>query len=279
MDWYWILAILLASLLLALFLIYLFLVAPGKRRREMDRFKTVRFAHRGLHGAGIAENSISAFRAAVEAGFGIELDVRLSSDGELVVFHDDTLDRVTDSTGRVDEKSAEELSQIKLCGTDDCVPTFTQVLELVDGRVPLLVEIKERAGEYGVTQKTIELLREYKGEFIVESFNPLALALVKEEMPEVLRGFLSTNFSKDEKYKGQAQYFFLEHMLFNFLARPDFISYDHKAYKNSSLRFVRSFFKAATICWTVTSREDEELAYEHGFDGVIFENYIPEEKR
>ena len=279
MAWYWILAISLASVILLLFAVFLFLVAPGKKRAEMDRFKSVRYAHRGLHGGGIAENSASAFRAAVEAGYGIELDVRLSCDGELVVFHDDTLDRVTDATGRVDAKSAEELSKIKLSGTEDTIPTFSEVLGIVDGRVPLLVELKERAGEYGVTKKTIELLREYKGEFIVESFNPLALALMKKEMPEALRGFLSTNFSKDEKYKGQSQYFFLEHLLFNVLARPDFISYDQKAYKNPSLRFVRSFFRAATICWTVTSREDEELAYKHGFDGVIFENYIPEEKR
>ena len=275
MEWYWILAIVLAALFAILFSVYLFLVAPGRKRGEMERFKTVSYAHRGLHGEGRAENSLSAFRAAVEAGFGIELDVRLSGDGELVVFHDDTLDRVTDASGRVDEKSAEELSQIKLCGTEDSVPTFSEVLKLVDGRVPLLVEIKESAGKYGATKKTIELLRDYKGEFIIESFNPLALSLVKKEMPNVLRGFLSTSFLKEEKYRGDIKYFFLQNLLFNFFCRPDFISYDHTAYKNLSLRFVRAFFKTATICWTVKSEKDEELAYKHGFDGVIFENYIP----
>ncbi len=279
MDWYWIVAISMAVALLLLFIVYIILVAPGKNRPEMKKFKTVRYAHRGLHGDGRAENSMSAFRAAVDAGYGIELDVRLSSDGELVVFHDDTLDRVTDSSGPVDKKSSEELSKITLSGTEDTVPTFAEVLALVDGRVPLLVEIKERAGEYGVTKKAIELLRGYKGEFIIESFNPLALSLVKKEMPETLRGFLSTAFSREEKYRGKIQYFFLQNLLFNVLCRPDFISYDHTAYKNPSLRFVRSFFKTATICWTVTSREDEELAYKHGFEGVIFENYIPKEKR
>lgn len=279
MDWYWILAIVFAALSAILFSTYIYLVAPGKKRPDMERFKTVRFAHRGLHGSGRAENSLSAFRAAVEAGYGIELDVRLSSDGELVVFHDDTLDRVTKETGPVDEKTAEELSKIKLCETEDTVPTFSEVLRLVDGRVPLLVELKERAGEYGVTRKAMELLREYKGEYIVESFNPLALSLLKKEMPEVLRGFLSSDFTKNEKYKGQIKYFFLENLLFNLLCRPDFISYNHEAHKNRSLRFIRTVFKPATICWTVTSREDEDLAYKHGFDGVIFEGYIPEEER
>lgn len=279
MAWYFTASISLAAILVLLFFVYLFLVAPGKKRPEMERFKTVRYAHRGLHGDGRAENSLTAFRAAVEAGYGIELDVRLSGDGELVVFHDETLDRVTNASGRVDEKSREELSKIKLLGTQDSVPTFAEVLRLVDGRVPLLVEIKESEGKYGATQKTIELLREYKGEFIIESFNPLALSLVKKEMPEALRGILSSDFSREEKYKGQIKYFFLQNLLFNLLCRPDFISYNHVDYKKPSLRFVRSFFKTATICWTVTSREDEERAYKHGFDGVIFENYLPEEKR
>ena len=91
MDWYWILVISSVAAFVVLFLVYLFLVAPGKKRPEMDKFKTVRYAHRGLHGEGRAENSLSGFRAAVDAGYGIELDVRLSSDGELVVFHDDIL--------------------------------------------------------------------------------------------------------------------------------------------------------------------------------------------
>ncbi len=279
MDWYWILTISLASVFGLCLSVYLFLAAPGKKRPQMERFKTVRYAHRGLHGEGRAENSVSAFRAAVEAGYGIELDVRLSYDGELVVFHDETLERVTSETGRVDEKTQEELSKIRLCETGDTIPTFAEVLSVVNGRVPLLVEIKESAGKYGATKRTIELLREYKGEFIIESFNPLALALVKKEMPEALRGFLSSDFSKEEKYKGQIKYLFLENLLFNFLCRPDFISYNHSAYKNSSLRLVRRLFGTSTIAWTVTSQEEEMAAYKHGFDGVIFEQYIPEEKR
>lgn len=263
------------SFLLLSFFIFLFLIKPNFRREEINKFKEVKFAHRGLHGHGKAENSISAFQAAVEMGFGIELDVRLSSDGELVVFHDDTMERVTEEQGRVDSKTAEELSQIKLSGTEDTVPTFKEVLRLVNGRVPLLVEIKEDAGKYGVTKKTVELLKEYKGDFIIESFNPLALSVIKNEMPNVLRGFLSQNFLSEKKYR-KPLYFLLQNLLLNVICRPDFIAFKHSHYKNPVLKLTRGMFGTATFAWTVRSKEEETAAYENGFDSVIFENYIPE---
>ena len=266
----------LASFLLLSFVIFLFLIKTGKKREEMDRFKSVKYAHRGLHDSVRAENSLSAFRAAVEAGYGIELDVRLSSDGVLVVFHDDTLDRVTAEKGRVDLKTAEELRKINLSDTSDTIPTFEEVLSLVDGRVPLLVELKEDAGKYGVTEKAVEMLRSYKGEYIIESFNPVALGRVKKIAPEVIRGFLSQNFLSQEKYRS-ATYFLLQNLLLNVVCRPDFIAYRHNDAKSAPLRIARAFFKLATIAWTVRSQSEEDAAIANGFDGVIFEGYVPKE--
>lgn len=262
------------AFLLLSFSVFLFLVRPNRKRGEMSEFLKTKYAHRGLHGEGKAENSISAFRAAVERGFGIELDVRLSSDGELVVFHDDELGRVTKEEGRVDSKTASELSKIKLCGTGDGIPTFKEVLSLVDGRVPLLVEIKEDAGRYGVTKKTVELLKDYKGKYFIESFNPLALSLVKKEMPNVLRGFLSQNFLCEKKYK-KPMYFLLQNMLLNVVCRPDFIAFNHNHHKNGVLKLTRALFGVPTFAWTVRSLKEEDEAYKNGFDCVIFENYIP----
>ena len=111
------------GVLLLLFSLFLFLVAPSRRRSQMEKYKNVRYAHRGLHGNGAAENSLTAFSRAVEAGYGIELDVRLSSDGELVVFHDDTLERITGKEGRVDSYTLTELQSLSLSGTGDTVPT------------------------------------------------------------------------------------------------------------------------------------------------------------
>ena len=266
------------SALLFFFIVYLFLIKPRGRRKETEKFKTVRYAHRGLHDATRPENSLSAFRAAIDAGFGIELDVRLSSDGELVVFHDDTLDRMTKEKGRVDSKTLAELKSIKLLDSADTVPTFREVLELIDGRVPLLVEIKETVGKYDVTEKCIPMLKEYKGEFLIETFNPLALARVKKLMPETVRGILSSQFHKDKKFKG-ISYFLAERMLLNFLCRPDFVAYRHSDYKSISLKLTRGMFGAATFAYTIASREDEEKAYKHGFDGVIFEGYIPDKTK
>ena len=271
----WIIALIsVISALLLFFLIFLFLIAPGKKREEMENFKSKKYAHRGLHDATRAENSLSAFRAAVDAGYGIELDVRLSKDGVLVVFHDDTLDRVTGEVGRVDSRTAAELGKINLSGTADTVPTFEEVLKVVNGRVPLLVELKEDAGKYGVTEKALEMLKEYKGEYIIESFNPLALGRVKKLAPEVMRGFLSQNFLSQKKYRS-ATYFLLQNLLLNVVCRPDFIAYKHSDYKNASLRLVKALFKPATLAWTVRSKTEEDEAYLCGFDGVIFENYVP----
>ena len=267
MSTLWIIISSVAAFLALSFIIFLILIKPGKRRDGIEKYKKLKFAHRGLHNGEREENSLSAFKAAVDLGYAIELDVRLSSDGELVVFHDDTLDRVTKETGRVDERSAEELGN-----TEDTIPTFREVLELIDGRVPLLVEIKEDAGKYGVTEKTVEMLREYKGEYLIESFNPLALARVKKLMPEAIRGILSQNFLSDEKYRTPT-HFLLQLLLLNCICRPDFIAFNHEHAKNLPLRIARKLFKAPTVAWTVKSKAAEERAYKNGFDGIIFEGY------
>lgn len=261
-------------ILVVLFLLYLFLIAP-KNNKRMDEFKTKMYAHRGLHNDERAENSMSAFRAAVEGGYGIELDVRLSKDGRLVVFHDDTLDRVCGREGKVIDFTAEELAEFKLSGTEDGIPLFSDVLKLVGGKVPLLVEIKEDPGDHNVSLATCEMLRSYKGAYIIESFNPLSLKVVKERMPEIPRGILSHRYYEYENYR-KPLYFILQSLLLNFLCRPAFIAYDHKHAKAFGLRFARSFFGVPTLAWTVRSREDEQIARKNGFDGIIFENYIPE---
>ena len=270
-------AVYIASPIVLLFLVYLFLVAPS-RTPEMEKFKSVKYAHRGLHGNGAAENSTSAFRAAIEGGFGIELDVQLSRDGELVVFHDGILDRVCGRSGKVIDFTADELSEMKLLGTDDGIPRFSEVLSLVDGKVPLLVEIKEGMKGTPVAEAACKLLAEYKGPFIVESFNPLALKVVKNQLPKIPRGFLSQRYFDEEKYR-KPLYFALQSLLLNFVCRPAFIAYNHKHASAFGLRFVRTFFGAATVAWTVCSPEDETRALENGFDGVIFENYVPDRNK
>ena len=211
--------------LVCLLAISLFLVAP-RNRKQMEKFKNIYYAHRGLHNADRAENSMSAFKAAVDSGYGIELDIRLSKDGKLVVFHDDTLDRVCGREGKVIDFTADELATFRLNGTEDGIPLFSDVLKLVDGKVPLLVEIKEDPGVCAVSLAACEMLKGYSGEFIIESFNPLSLNTVKKNYREIPRGILSHRYYEYEQYR-KPLYFALQSLLLNFLCRPAFIAYDH----------------------------------------------------
>ena len=271
--------IVLASLLALFalgFAIFVWLVKPGVRKCSMEKYTRVRFAHRGLHDGGRPENSLSAFRAAKEAGYGIELDVRLSKDGELVVFHDPTLNRVCGIDGRVIDYTSEELSSMRLAGTSEGIPTFKQVLELIDGVIPMLIEVKMEPGESGVAEKLAEVIKDYKGDYIIESFNPLALRAVRRLLPDAPRGILSMKYSEEERFKGKILYFLLENLVFNFLMRPDFISYEKGRSKNKVLRFIRRTWGTPLIAWTIRCEDEEARAISDGYDTIIFEKYLAE---
>lgn len=268
--------IIVSAIFIAILLAGLYMIYPGKKRIEMEKYKNYKYAHRGLHDATKAENSLSAFAAAKEKGYGIELDVRLSKDGELVVFHDKNLTRVAGIEGNVIDYTAEELSKMSLSGTADGVPTFRQVLDLIDGAVPLIIEIKMNGSEKGIAEKLMEVIDGYKGEYVVESFNPIALKIVRKMRPDILRGMLSMEYMKEDKHKGKILYRLLQNLMLNFMARPDFIAYDKRGYSVKGLRFVRRTFGTALIAWTVKSPEEEADAIGHGFDTVIFEGYLSE---
>lgn len=263
----------LAVTFLFFFGIYLFMIAPA-RNREMKKFTRTKYAHRGLHNEERAENSMSAFLAAAEAGYGIELDVRLSKDGKLVVFHDNTLDRVCGIEGRVSDFTAKALARLSLNGTGEGVPLFTDVLDAIDGRVPLLIEIKEETANTDVSAAVCAVLKNYKGEYLIESFNPFSLRTVRRRMPNVKRGILSTKYLNLKKPES-AKFLLLQLLMANFLCRPAFVAYDHTHPRAISLKIIRAIFRVPTFAWTVRSREEEVIAHNNGFDTIIFENYLP----
>jgi glycerophosphoryl diester phosphodiesterase len=261
----------LAAVLLLLSLVYLYLIMPSlKRKKQIMKFASHKYAHRGLHGEGVAENSLTAFRLAVDGGYGIELDVRLSKDGELVVFHDDTLDRVTEASGRVDAYDYAELSKIKLSGTEDTLPLFSEVLSLVDGKVPLLIELKGESLDSSLCPRVAEILKEYKGNYCIESFNPLLIKNMRKHLPNALYGQLYTNVVREKK-KASALNILLTLMGFNFLARPDFIAYNYE-YRNSfPVKLTTRFYKAEKFIWTARSKEEYDKAHTLG-EHPIFEH-------
>ena len=258
---------------LLLFILYLFAIKPRFNKKAVKPFLEYKYAHRGLHDDTAEENSVTAFERAIEKGYGIEIDVRFSKDGELMVFHDATLNRVCNIDKRVVDLTCAELKEIKLGKTEDTIPTFKEVLDLVNGTVPLLIEIKQDVGEGDVATATAEALENYKGDYMIQSFNPLAVATFKKKMPRVVRGILSDNYmSKKEMIK--PLYFVLKNLLLNFLCRPDFVSFNHWEYKKSfTLRFVKRVFRPVLFAWTLRAAEEEKAANRNGFHGIIFEWY------
>ena len=275
-DILWILPLVLLSLSVLGFLAWIFLTAPRGMGKKFKKHTAVRYAHRGLHGDGVPENSLSAFALACDGGYGIELDVRLSNSGELVVFHDGTLMRMCGIDGKVSSFTSDELTKLSLLGSSDNIPLFADVLKLVDGRVPLLIELKQEPEEASVADRFLKEIKDYKGEYIVESFNPFALKRVRRERPDIFLGLLSMRYSKLEKYKGKALFRAIERLRLNFLVRPDFIAYDFTGWDLPSLRLVKRLFRVPLLAWTVRSEEDEVVARTRGFDTVIFENYTPD---
>ena len=244
---------------------YLYLIAPNPRDDADKRPFRVSYAHRGLHGNGVPENSLSAFRRAVDAGVGIELDLHLSSDGEVMVFHDDTLDRMTGYSGNLSEMSAATLRTLRLNDTEEKIPYFHEVLALVNGKVPLLIELKGRSTtDMRLCEKVSAMLKNYKGLYCIESFNPMQLRWWKLHRPDVIRGQLVTNLVKKKKgiSKDPVDYL-LTPMLTNVLSRPDFVAAD-KRMKNLSVYLTTKVMKADLFEWTVKGDVDRRVALQKG---------------
>ena len=225
-------------------------------------------AHRGLHGINAPENSLAAFGKAIEAGFPIEIDVRPIDDGTVVVFHDDKLTRMTDLDGYVCNMTKSDLEKVRLRNSDERIPTFKEVLEFVDGRTPLLIEIKNDSTVGQLERDTLELLSSYKGEYAVQSFNPYSMEFFKKNAPQIPRGQLSCFF--DKKDLGFFKRFVLKRLKMNKVSSPDFISYNHANLPN---KYVTKT-KLPTLAWTVRSNAEMEKCLPY-CDNIIFENFIP----
>lgn len=255
-----------------IFAIYLYLIHPNTTRREEAKaFCSHGFAHRGLH-TSAPENTLPAFRLEHDVGYGIELDIRLSKDGEVVVFHDDTLIRAAGIDKRVEDLTYDELTSYGLFGSDEKIPRLADALHAADG-APLLVEIKATYDCEALCEKTAEILSCYTGEFAIESFSPIAIRWFAKNRPEFLRGQLSSGFSSGEASDiSFIERFAITNILLNFYAKPDFVAYDLRDVDNLSLRLCQKIFDVPTIYWTVKSFDsDGNLRDACILEGCIFE--------
>lgn len=259
------------SLLLLLLLVYVLILIRPRGRKPTDEGLLCPYAHRGLHGGGVPENSLEAFRLACEAGYGIELDVQATRDGEVVVFHDYNLSRMTGKDALLSELTLAELRELRLGDTEEIIPTLREVLSLVDGRVPILVELKGETTETALCDAVAPILGEYGGAFCIESFNPLLVREMGNRLPDVWRGLLYTNV-----FRGKNEHpfvnFLLVTMAVNFLCRPDFIAFNKQDRRMPTVWLATRLYSASRFVWTVRTPEEAREARARG-EWPIFEGF------
>lgn len=269
--------IVLIMILLVVVILYLLAIMPRMfHKPDKKPFQGIMYAHRGLHDneTDAPENSMPAFRKAVDAGYGIELDVQLSKDHVPVVFHDFTLKRVCGVEGKVSDYTYDELQKFHLYQSKERIPRFEDFLKMVGGRVPLIVELKIEWMDVAVCPQVDEKLRQYKGVYCIESFNPLGLLWYRKHHNCVMRGQLSDAFLQESGLKG-ILYFALEHMLLNFITKPDFVAYNHKHYRTLSRQICKKLYRNLAVAWTIKSQKELEDR-KKDFDLFIFDSFVPE---
>lgn len=254
--------------------LYLLAIMPRMTQRpDTANLKNHYYAHRGLYDntSSAPENSMAAFTLAVTSGFGIELDVQLTKDDVPVVFHDSSLKRVCGVDKKISQLTFAELSEYPLYHSKETIPRFVDVLTLVNGQVPLIVELKFDTWNQKVCELADKLLSSYSGVYCIESFHPMAVYWYRKNRPHIVRGQLATPGSKQH-----AVTWALSKLLFNWATKPDFVAYNSK-FKNTLSRVLcHQLYGNMAVAWTIQSKE-ELLACRPDFDIFIFEGFNPKE--
>ena len=270
MLWIWLIGGVLFMLLPALYL----LSVKGIRREQIAPLERAAYAHRGLHGDGRPENSLAAFRAAAENGFGAELDVHITADGTLAVIHDRSLQRTAGVNVDVTKLTAETLKTYRLEGTQETIPTLDEVLAVFDGKAPLIIELKADSGNHAALCDAVcRALDGYTGLYCLESFDPRCLLWLKKHRPAILRGQLSQNFFRSRDVHPLLRPI-LTSLSTNALTRPDFVAYRYDHRRSLPFAVSRYVWKTPAAAWTLTDNDALEVA---STDGImpIFEGFVP----
>ena len=263
------------ALLIILIILYLLALRGRTRHPLLQELRRWKYAHRGLHGSGVPENSMAAFRLALENGYGIELDVHLLSDGNLAVIHDSSLLRTAGADVKIEALTTEELGNFRLENTEETIPTFRQVLDLFDGKAPLIVELKPEGGNHAdLTAAACKMLDAYSGLYCMESFDPRCIRRLKKNRPNMVRGQLAHNSLHEPGKVPFILRFIMTNLLSNFWNTPDFVAYRFCDRKRLSVRLARKLWKIQGVTWTLQSKVDFDAAVKEDWI-PIFENFKP----
>lgn len=237
--------------------------------KNTDFLKQNLIAHRGMHNIkeGIPENSLEAFAKAIEYLYIIELDVHILKDKSVIVFHDDNLERMTGINKKVKETTYDEIRKLKLQNTNCYIPLLKDVLELVNGKVPIIIELKTDVNVGILEKETVNILKKYKGKYAIKSFNPFSVYWLKKHHPEIIRGQLSSNFNNEKM--NVIKKIVLKNVILNFITKPDFISYGIEGLPNRRVKRYRE--TNLVLGWTITNKFEMEKANRY-CDNLICEN-------
>jgi len=244
---------------------------PGLKRLSLWAY-----AHRGLHGDGVPENSLKAFRKAAAEGYGAELDVHLLADGNLAVIHDSSLKRTAGADVVIEDLTVSELDNYYLEGTLETIPEFSKVLDIFADKAPLIVELKSSGNNHeALCKAACRYLDDYVGEYCIESFDPRCVHWFRKHRPDVLRGQLAENFFKTKncKFPFHVKFLMSNHLL-NFLTLPDFVAYRYSDRNTLFTNICRKLWKIQGVSWTVRSQREFDTAIADGWI-PIFENFNP----
>jgi len=242
--------------------------------KDLTWLKVEKIAHRGLYkkDQSVPENSMLAFKKALEKGYAIELDVNLTKDLVVVAFHDYSLKRICQDDRNIDEISYRELKDLKLFHTEEKISTLHEVIEYVDGKVPLLIELKPHGDVKKLCHKTMDILKNYQGRYALFSFNPKVCYTLKKNYPNVIRGQISEYFTDNKKMSRFSKYL-MKSMFFNRFTKPDFISYGITDLPNKYLDKYKK--KGLTIISYAAKNQDEFNRVKSFYDNVVFEYFEP----
>ena len=266
-------------LLLIIVVIYFLMILPNLNKNRivsMKSFEEVYIAHRGLfNNKDIPENSLTAFKKAIENNYGIELDVQITTDKKLVVFHDASLKRMCGIDKKLTDCSYEELLTYNLLDTNEKIPLFKDVLDVLNKDTPLIVEIKAEGPCLETCEEAVQILKTYDRDYTMESFNPLVVNYLRKNHPEIIRGQLAYNMLKDKENKYNIIIKFIcTYMLENFITKPDYIAYDITNTSNLSFKIISKFYKGECVAWTIKNEEQLSLAKKY-YQQYIFDSFIP----
>lgn len=246
--------------------------------KDLEWIKSSYIAHRGFHSLdkSIPENSLLAFKKAIDYGYSIELDINILKDGNVVVFHDENLKRMCKKDIKLTEVTYDQIKNLNLLNTNERIPLLTDVLSLVDGKVPLLIELKPKGDIYRLCEAFMILIKGYQGKYAIQSFNPKVLNWFRKNYPDIIRGQIAEYFTDDDSMSKVTK-FLLKRMLLNYFTKPDFINYGLKDLPN---KYAKRAFNNSIVVIAYTARNNLEFDMVNKYyHNSVFEFFRPDDKK